>query len=99
MQRINRNVFGRSGGKCDPTNPGPENVSLHITATARGRQITITSTDTACGQTFSRTYKVIAQDGEVYDLPDDLHETTLEMLDGIARRFMQFSRHGFDREP
>lgn len=85
--------------KCNPVNPGPEGVRMQITVSGLGRQITITTNDTACGQTFSRTYRVVAQDGEIYDLPDDLHPSTLEMLDGIARRFMRFAEYGFDREP
>ena len=85
--------------KCDPLHPGPEGVRLQITVSAVGRQITISTIDTACGQTATRTYRVVAQDGEIYDLPDDLHPSTLEMLDGIARRFMRFAEYGFDREP
>lgn len=98
--RIQPNVrTANRNQRCDPTNPGPENVSLSITVRAIGRKITVTSMDSACGQTFTRSYVVTAQDGEVYDLPDDLNVNTLEMLDGIARRFMFFAQHGFDREP
>lgn len=98
--RIDPNVrTSTRNQRCDPTNPGPENVGMNITVRAVGRRITITTMDTACGQSFSRNYTVTAQDGDVYDLPDDLNVNTLEMLDGIARRFMFFARHGFDREP
>jgi hypothetical protein len=100
MARLTPNVGTKNTlGKCDPTNPGPNNVSIQIIVSAIGRRITVTTIDTACSQSFSRTYVVTAQDNEIYDLPDDLHQTTLEMLDGIARRFMRFSQHGFDREP
>lgn len=84
---------------CNPTNPGTDNVSINLTVTATGNQIMITAIDRACGQSFSRTYRVTAQDDETFDLPNDLHMSTLEMLDGISRRFMRFARHGFDREP
>ncbi len=100
MARISPNVGTRiDGGRCNPTNPGPENVSIQISVSAIGRRITISTIDTACKQSFARTYIVTAQDGDIFDLPDDLHPTTLEMLDGVARRFMQFAKHGFDREP
>lgn len=99
MQRIQPNVLGNTTKGCNPTNPGTENVAININVSAKGNNITITTIDRACGQSFSRTYRVTAQDDETFDLPDDLHMTTLEMLDGIARRFMRFARHGFDREP
>lgn len=99
MQRIQSNLTTPTSKGCNPTNPGTENVSININVMAKGNQISITTIDRACGQAFSRTYRIVAQDDETFDLPDDLHISTLEMLDGIGRRFMRFARHGFDREP
>ena len=97
--RIQPNVLGSSSKGCNPVNPGPENVNITVNVSAKGNIITITTIDRACAQAFSRTYTVTAHDDETFDLPGDLHISTLEMLDGIARRFMRFARHGFDREP
>lgn len=97
--RIQSNVALNTKSGCNPINPGTESVQININVQAKGNLIKITTIDRACGEAFSRTYDVRAQDDETFDLPDDLHITTLEMLDGIARRFMRFARHGFDREP
>lgn len=99
MQRITSTLSSSGTKGCNPNAPGTENVTINITVTAKGNNISITTIDRACSQAFSRTYRITAQDDETFDLPDDLHISTLEMLDGIGRRFMRFARHGFDREP
>jgi hypothetical protein len=85
--------------KCDPIEPGPENVTATIFVSARGADISIFSIEHACTQVTARTYHVTVIDDETFNLPDDLHPATLAMLNGIALRFMQLARHGFDREP
>lgn len=85
-------------GRCNPINPGPDNVNINLFVAARGNELTIVATDQACGASFSRTYRATAEDDETFILPDDLHPATLAMLHGVCLRFMQLARHGFDRE-
>ena len=85
--------------ECDPIHPGTNNVNISLFISANDMEIAVTATDQACQQSQARTYRITAKDDSTFSLPDDLHPTTLAMLNGVALRFMKLARNGFDREP
>jgi hypothetical protein len=84
---------------CDPTNPGPTNVRMQNIVTGNDEEIFVDTLNTACGQTFTRRFRILVHGEGDFTLPSDLHTSTLAMLHGEALRFQMFARHGFDREP
>ena len=85
--------------RCDPAKPGLHGVRLNYFVSAREDTITVIETRTICNSATSRSFPVRIEDHESFVFPDDLHPTTIAMLDGIARRFMRLAQYGTDREP
>ena len=85
--------------KCNPANPGFDNSMISVTVTGRGNLVRITFTDSACGQSNTRSVEAPYQVGTTFGNVFDFHPSTFKMLNGLADRFYQFQLHGFDSEP
>ncbi len=74
-------------------------ITLHLTIKCNYPAYTVTATDILPKNTRSRIYNCTIQDDLLMQVPDDLHQATINMLVGIGQRLAQLHEFGFEREP